>query len=141
LVDAGRRIARLHEHTLRNDYGPWGWRSLGDGRFLVTKNDRFPMPGSGLTENALVIYDFVRGTSVARRIEDFLPADVREKLRPSGLMEGPGWSSGPGWFDAERLLYYINDPENCRDLGYPFLIVDLRSHSVQTAPVPDHFPG
>lgn len=138
LVDEGHRLRRLHQHTLKNEYAPWIPRSLGGGRFLVTLGE---LPDGGLTENCLVIYDFVRNASVAWRLEDFLAEDIRNKLRHL-VMEGMGWFGGREGFDTERLCYYPNSPDDCRECGYPFLVVDLRSLSVQVAPIPDQLgPG
>lgn len=139
LVDEGRRLRGLHKQTLRNEYEPWVEESLGRGRFLVTLGE---IPGGGLTESCLVIYDFVRKVSVAWRQEDFLPADIREKWKhdlTAMVIRGMGWQGGTDWFDTERLLYYPNSPDDCREYGYPFLVVDLRSLSVKLATAPDHF--
>ena len=132
LVGRGRRVAVLHKHKLRNEYVPWAWQSLGNGRFLVTKGDR---PGGGLTENCFVVYDFVRSAAVARRLEDFIPFEMRHKGK--GVDVGMGWFSGPGTFDAERLLYYPNDVDDCQTRGCPFLTVDLPSLTVAVSSIPD----
>ena len=135
LVDEGRRLARLHKQTLQNDYGTWVTQSLGKGRFLITIGE---IPGGGDTENCLVIYDFVRKTSIAWKQEDFIPADIRERLKGEGVTKGLGWYSGFSWVDSDRVLYYPNDADECREHGFPFLIVDLRGPTVQLVPVPDH---
>lgn len=133
-VDEGQRLRPLYKSTLRNEWVPWSWRAEGDGRFLVTFDDRFEPQGS--TENCVVIYDFVRGVTIAKRADDFLPA---QWLRTAS--DRAQWDGGPAYVDPLLHVIFTTTPARARDSVHPFVVLDLPSLSVGVAPAPDAIPA
>ncbi len=133
-IDEGQRLRSLHKAVLRTEYIPWTWRSVGDGRYLVTFDDRFEPPGT--TANCLVMYDFVRGTTVHKRADDFVPT---KWLR--NLSSRQQWDIGPAYIDPLLHRVYPNSLRASRSGGCPFLVVDLPSMTVRTLEnVPESLP-
>lgn len=132
-ADGGQRLRPLHQSVLRNSWVPWSWRAAGDGRFLVTFDDRFEP--QGVTDNCIVLYDFVRGRTVARRADDFLP----EKWLGSASGRAK-WDGGPAYVDPLLHVIYVTTPARARQGSNPFVVIDLPSLSVQVRPVPESLP-
>ena len=135
LVNRGSELRILHEAKLRNPFGPWSAVLAGNGRFLITLDDRWIDDRSSWwpeakTDNCLVVYDFVRGSSVARKAVDFLP------VGHSANWYGPGFA-----MDPLRNIVYLSDPSECRRLGRSFVVVDLLSATVRVSgTAPDKLP-
>lgn len=132
-VDGGQRLRPLHRSVLRNDWMPWTWRAEGDGRFLVTFDDRFSPEGS--TDNCIVLYDFVRGVTVAKRAEDFLPEQQGENEDAFWK-----WNTEPVLVDPLLQRIYPTSVARASKGGAPFLVVDLPSLTVRAEPAPESLP-
>lgn len=133
-TDRGQRLRPLHQSTLRTDWVPLTWRAEGDGRFLVTFDDRFAPRGS--TDRCVVIYDFVRGESVAKRADDFVPQPWLESLSIRRK-----WSCGPAWVDPLLHRIYPSMPADVRKGTSPYVVVDLPSLSVSVEEAPEQWPA
>ena len=129
-----QRLRPLHSAQLRTRWAPWSWRAAADGRFLVTFDDRFEPQGS--TDTCVVIYDFVRGESVAVRADEFVPqrwlASASARAR---------WDGGPAYVDPLLHVIYTTTPARARADTNPFVVIDLLSLSVGVEPVPEHLPA
>ncbi len=138
LVDKGRRLRQLHHTVLENPLACPAFFNSPEGRFFITMNE---FEGSGTTPNCLVIYDLVRGERKARRLEEFLDEETRDRLSKT-LAPAPGvkWTTYWGAFDCVTLSYFPNTPEVCRKYNLPFLKIDLRSQSVSVEKTLDEFP-
>lgn len=136
IVEKGRRLRKLSATVGRNPNIPLGVNSMGRGRFLVTFDE---WEGKGITDNCLVIYDFARKTTVAMRLEDFVPADVRAKLMGAVYMSGFTWQGNPV-VDYQNLIIYASSPADCKDLGVPFVVIDVRSQTAEVRPAPAALP-
>ena len=135
-IDGGQRLRALHRAVLRNELVPTSWRGVADGRFLVTFDDRFEPSGTG--PNTIVLYDFVRNVTVAKRAQEFLP----QEWLAGGVAREHDWADGPAWIDPLCHLLYPTGPDVCRRVGTPFLIVDLPNLSVSArAEVPASLPA
>jgi hypothetical protein len=131
------RIARWNEKdrsyrflrsvVLRNRIGPGEAVITNDARFLVTFDE---FCESGMSENAVVIYDLEKNITVSCGIEDFLPKAYRESLHRT--------ISHIDWRDAHP---YLNDEDrkvwiapDCRSKGDFSVVVDLTSYSITLSP-------
>jgi len=131
------KVARLNEKdgsyqflrsiVLRNQVGPSTAVISNDARFLVTFDD---FCESGLSDNAVVIYDLERGTTVAHRIEDFLPTAYRERLHRS--VSHLDWRDGhPYLNDYDRKVYISPDFRTKEGIS---VIIDLANNSITIDP-------
>jgi hypothetical protein len=136
LVDKGHRLRKLSATTARNSVRAMTDKVLGRGRFLVTFDE---LEGFGITDNCLVIYDFVRKSTVAMKLEDFVPADVRAKLRKQVEFFGVEWWRNPV-IDYQNLTIYTASPAQCKEFGLPFIVIDVRSQTAEVRPVPAALP-
>jgi hypothetical protein len=136
LVDKGHRLRKLSATTARNSVRAMTDKVLGRGRFLVTFDE---LEGFGITDNCLVIYDFVRKSTVAMKLEDFVPADVRAKLRKQVEFFGVEWWRNPV-IDYQNLTIYTASPAQCKEFGLPFIVIDVRSQKAEVRPVPAALP-
>jgi len=133
-VDEGQRLRALHKAVLLTEYVPWSWCGVADGRYLVTFDDRFERPGS--TATCLVMYDFVRNTSVAKRLEEFAPEEWFELLRREQR-----WSVGPAYIDPLLHVVYPSALREAHAGTRPFFVVDLPSLTVRAVTdFPEHLP-
>ena len=136
LVDKGHRLRKLSATTALNSVRAMRDEVLGRGRFLVTFDE---LEGFGITDNCLVMYDFVRKSAVALRLEDFVPADVRAKLRKQVVFFGVEWWRNPV-IDYQNLTIYTASPTQCKEFGLPFIVIDVRSQKAEVRPVPAALP-
>jgi hypothetical protein len=136
LIGRGHRLRKLHAVTGRNPNMPMYWKSLGRGRFLVTLDE---CEGFGITDNCLVMYDFSRKSTVAMKLEDFVPAEVRAKLRKQVEFFGVEWWRNPV-IDYQNLTIYTASPAQCKEFGLPFIVIDVRSQTAEVRPVPAALP-
>ena len=136
LVDKGHRLRKLSATTARNSVSAMRDEVLGRGRFLVTFDD---LEGFGITDNCLVMYDFVRKSTVAMRLEDIVPADVRARLRKQVVFYGVEWWRNPV-IDYQNLTIYTASPAQCKEFGLPFIVIDVRSQKAEVRPVPAALP-
>ena len=136
LVDKGHRLRKLSATTARNAVRAMTDMVLGRGRFLVTFDE---LEGFGITDNCLVMYDFVRKSTVALKLEDFVPADVRAKLRKQVEFFGVEWWRNPV-IDYQNLTIYTASPAQCKEFGLPFIVIDVRSQTAGVRPVPAALP-
>ena len=131
------KIARLNEKdgsyqflrriVLRNQVGPSTAVISNDARFLVTFDD---FCESGFSDNAVVIYDLERGTTVAHRIEDFLPKAYRERLHRS--VSHLDWRGGhPYLNDYDRKVYISPDFRTKEGIS---VIIDLATNVITLDP-------
>lgn len=110
---------------------------MGHGRFYVTTDD---WRGVGNTDSCLVIYDLHRGKSAAFRLEDFLSADTRSALGRFPFLPGVTWRGAGFVVDDANLTYYPTKLKDCREEKLPFVVVDLRSMTVEHRPAPEKLP-
>ena len=136
LIDKGNRLRKVHAVTGRNPNMPMYWDSMGRGRFLVTLDEA---EGFGITNNCLVMYDFVRKSTVAMKLEDFVPAEERAKLRKQVEFHGFEWWRNPV-IDYQNLTIYTASPAQCKEFGLPFVMIDVRSQKAEVRPVPAALP-
>ncbi len=106
-----------------------------EGRFLVTMGDGWD--GGTATEHCLVVHDLVRGESSSFAARDFLSDEILASLLTDKLYPGPQWMSGWGAFIPSEQVFLPNLPEECRDEGLPFVVLDLRNRTVTSLPIPD----
>ncbi|MBL8694240.1 MAG: hypothetical protein JNJ88_09105 [Planctomycetes bacterium] len=133
-AEGGEQLRPLYKSRLLTTWAPWSWRAEGDGRFLVTFDDRFEPQGS--TDHCVVIYDFVRGESKAMRADDFVP----EKWRGSEGVRHQ-WDGGPAYVDPLLQVIYTTTPARARQGTNPFVVIDLPSLSVRAEPPPVALPA
>ncbi len=75
-----RSYSFVREVTLRNPESPVTVVVTNDAHFLVTFDDWFAV---GATDNAVVIYDLVKGDVSNYRLQDLLPEGFQNKLERS----------------------------------------------------------
>lgn len=127
LVDNGRVLRPLFRVTLRNSYCPWTSMLVGNGRFLVTTDDRWvdgqiEQCGVGRTDNCLVVYDLV-----GDRVQSWALRDIRD-----GVPNDAWWHRAS--FDPERCLLYMGDSSSPSDSSGAYereFVVDLIAGAVQ----------
>jgi hypothetical protein len=111
--------------VLRNQIGPM--TAVNDGRFLVTFDE---FCESGMSENAVVIYDLEKDITLACSIEDFLPKEYRESLRRS--VGSIYWrDQHPHLNDEDRKVWISPHPYGKGDIS---VVVDLTSYSITLDP-------
>lgn len=133
-TDEGQRLRPLHQAALRTDWVPWSWRAEGDGRFLVTFDDRFEPQGT--TDHCVVAYDFVRGKTLSKRADDFVPEKWLGRLS-----DRRKWDGGPAYVDPLLHVIYTTSPARAREGTHPFVVIDLPSLTVRVEPAPASLPA
>lgn len=112
--------------TLLNQRCPLTALITNDARFLVTFDDWF---GVGTTDNTIVIYDLQYGTTHNHRLDSFLPAFYREKLRRS--VSSISWHGEPFVDEWEHTIYVpLPDTKPDRDGFEPHLVIDPAKNKV-----------
>ena len=138
IIESGRKLKKIHNISLANIHRPHQQIYMPGGRFLVTCGD---IDDASTNDNCLVVYDLILKQRTKFRLEEFLSVAAKEKLRPLGYTRGKEWNGRTtGAFDRENQLYYPTLPEECRNLGLPFLVVDLCSRLVRETDVPKQLP-
>ncbi len=123
ITDPEKRIRILHRLETLSPFGPLVTSHSRCGRFIVTTDE---WTGAGTTKRDLVIYDLVRNEHSNYSIDDFLPKATVSQLESHGFIKGVAWNRIPA-FDYDRMEYYPSVPRKCRELGFPFVVVDLLS--------------
>jgi hypothetical protein len=90
----------VREVTLRNPESPVTVVVTNDAHFLVTFDD---WSAVGRTDNAVVIYDLLKGDVSNYRLEDFLPEEFRNKLERS--ISSVEWHQYDPFIQADQTIY------------------------------------
>ena len=112
--------------VLRNAIGPSEAVITNDARFLVSFDD---VCESGMTANAVVIYDLEKGTVVARSLDDFLPKAQRESLHRS--ISNIDWRGTPSVNNEDRKIWIPPSSNGKADFS---VVVDLTNMSITLWP-------
>jgi hypothetical protein len=137
IVSQGAVLRLLFHRELMTEMTWWQAHVLGNGRYIVTMNDRFiagkleEQPAAG-NKHAIVMYDLFRGKSAAFRNDQFLTPEFL-RIR-DGDLDGC-YGSSLLWNPRLDLLY-ICDPGMARHHGFPFLVLDLPALEVLSLPAP-----
>jgi hypothetical protein len=133
ITDPDKRIRILHRLETPTPVGPLVWSVSKDGRFVVATDE---WAGAGITDRDLVIYDLVRNEHTSYSIHDFLSEKTISGLDEHGLVMVVKWCRMHA-FDYDRMEFFPSTPKECREFGFPYVVVDLLSRKVRVAPIPD----
>lgn len=136
VIEADRRLRRLHHTHLVNPIMPLNIVLSSDGRFLVSLDDVWY---AGRGPHALVIYDLVRHETISYSCEDFLPKEIQKTLKPH-FLPGFHWRTHEGAFNSISTKYFATTPENCIHDGVPFVVIDLLAKKATIQKTPEALP-
>jgi hypothetical protein len=142
IADNFSRLKTRHHFKLLNPVVPTGEYLTSDGKFFVTLDEA---GRCGNSPRDLVIYDLEKGTSLARGIDEFLPAPIVKRLKAPVYMGGQGlrqWqrlSAGQNKYDAATRTFYPTQSRLAKSTSkIPFLSIHLPSGKVQVETLPEN---